>query len=88
MTAIVDCKEIDIATGATERDEDPGRVEESTVDTDKRRNESNYGSLPWIGALTNPQVGPMVVLNDSGYLIPLCTASDLLRGCRYFWHSL
>jgi hypothetical protein len=30
----------------------------------------------------------MVVLDDSGYLVSLCTASDLLRGCRYFWRAL
>lgn len=42
--------------------------------------------LPWIGALENPHLGPMVVINDSGYLVPLLTAGDLLRGCKYFWH--
>ena len=42
--------------------------------------------LPWIGALRNPRLGPMLVVNESGYLVPLCTASELLRGCRYFWH--
>jgi hypothetical protein len=42
--------------------------------------------LPWIGALSNPRLGPMLVLNESGYLVPLCTAGDLLRGCRSFWH--
>jgi len=42
--------------------------------------------LPWIGALENPHVVPMVVLNESGYLVPLLTAADLLRGCKYFWH--
>jgi hypothetical protein len=41
--------------------------------------------LPWIGALENPRVGPLVVLNESGYLVPLLTAADLLRGCRYYW---
>jgi hypothetical protein len=42
--------------------------------------------LPWIGALRNPRVGPMLVLDESGSFIPLCTASELLRACRYFWH--
>jgi hypothetical protein len=42
--------------------------------------------LPWIGALENPHLGPMVVLNESGYLVPLLTAGDLLRGCKYYWH--
>ena len=42
--------------------------------------------LPWIGALPNHYVGPMVVLNDGGSLVPLFTAGDLLRGCKYYWH--
>jgi len=42
--------------------------------------------LPWIGALENPRWGPMVVLNESGYLVPVLTAGDLLRGCKYYWH--
>jgi len=42
--------------------------------------------LPWIGAVENPRLGPMAVLNESGYPVPLLTAGDLLRGCKYFWH--
>lgn len=78
---------MEIETEAVARDSDAGLVEESAVENDKSQSENSYGSLPWIGALRNPRVGPMVVLNDSGYLIPLCTAGDLLRGCRYFWRS-
>ena len=44
-----------------------------------------HTQLPWIGALPNPRLGPLVVLNDEGYLVPLFTAGDLLRGCRYLW---
>lgn len=43
--------------------------------------------LPWIGALPNPRIGPTVVINDSGYLVPLCTAGDLLRGGKYYWRA-
>lgn len=43
--------------------------------------------MPWIGALPNPILGPMVVLNESGYLVPLLTSGDLLRGCKYFWRE-
>lgn len=43
--------------------------------------------LPWIGALANPRIGPMVVINDGGYLVPVWTAGDLLGGCRYFWRA-
>ena len=41
--------------------------------------------LPWIGALSNPRLGPMLVLNNTGGLVPLFTAGDLVRGCRYLW---
>ena len=43
--------------------------------------------LPWIGALENPGLGHMVVLNESGYLVPLLTAADLLRLCKYYWRQ-
>ena len=42
--------------------------------------------LPWIGELHNPRVVRMLVVNDNGYLVPLATAGDFLRACRYFWH--
>ena len=38
-------------------------------------------------ALPNPRIGPMVVINDAGYWVPLGSAGDLLRGCRYFWRE-
>lgn len=48
---------------------------------------TSHGPLPWIGALPNPRIGPMAAINDGGYLVPLWTAGDLLRGCRYFWRA-
>jgi hypothetical protein len=61
-----------------------GRAETAveTVLVEERR---SHAPLPWIGSLPNPRLGPMLVINDNGYLVPLCTAGDLLRGCRYFW---
>ena len=55
--------------------------------TGDERSEEHHGHapLPWIGALPNPRLGPMLVLNDAGYFVPLVTAVDLVRGCRYFW---
>jgi len=64
---------------------DPGPAEASPGTIEQPKEPVVREHLPWIGALPNPQVGPMVVLNESGYLVPLCTVSDLLRGCRYFW---
>jgi hypothetical protein len=53
---------------------------------DERADEHRvHAKLPWIGALPNPRLGPMVVINDGGYFVPVFTAVDLVRGCRYFW---
>jgi hypothetical protein len=43
--------------------------------------------LPWIGALREPRLGPMVALDDAGYLVPICTAGDLLRYCKAVWQA-
>ena len=85
---------------ATMGDRDRGReIDEGENDCDAEAAEHSatvgthpeagtaHKPLPWIGALPNPHIGPMVVLNDSGYLVPLCTAGDLLRGCKYFWRA-
>jgi hypothetical protein len=67
---------------------DERRVEaaEESITGDERSEEHRaHAPLPWIGALPNPRLGPMVVVNDGGYLVPLCTVGDLVRGCRYFW---
>ena len=61
-------------------------IGELAVDREGIEGPSFRERLPWIGALRNPRLGPIVVVDESGYLVPLCTASDLLRGCRYFWH--
>jgi hypothetical protein len=71
---------------------DEEAVEEAGAVHAEEGHETNGGQLrselPWIGSLPNPHVGPMVVVNDNGYLVPLFTATDLLRGCRYFWHTI
>ena len=84
----------------TARIDDGGLANEAEELADERRVEAaaeaitgdarsevqrSYAPLPWIGALPNPRLGPMVVVNDGGYLVPLCTVGDLVRGCRYFW---
>lgn len=43
--------------------------------------------MPWIGGLRNPHLVPMVVVNEEGYLVPLLTAGDLLRGCKFYWQQ-
>ena len=60
-------------------------AEESVIVGAHSETPMSHGPLPWIGALPNPRIGPMVVINDGGYFIPLCTAGDQRRGCQYFW---
>jgi hypothetical protein len=86
MTA-TDGREIEIETEEMVRASDAGRLEGSAIDSGYEAGERSHGMLPWIGALSNPRLGPMLVINDSGYLVPLCTAGDLLRGCKYFWRN-
>lgn len=63
-------------------DEERAEIAAESVDGEERRHDL---VLPWIGALSNPRLGPMLVLNDAGYFVPLFTAGDLVRGCRYLW---
>jgi hypothetical protein len=58
---------------------------ETVAETIKERRD--HAPLPWIGALANPHLGPMLVLNDAGYFVPLFTAGDLVRGCRFLWRD-
>jgi len=85
MTATIDGGGVAIET--EERvDERHGETAKAPIIGDERFEEHRPdGPLPWIGALPNPRLGPMLVVNDGGYLVPICTAGDLLRGCRFFW---
>jgi hypothetical protein len=61
---------------------------EDTTGTGKSAERNSLRSpLPWIGAFSNPHVGPMVVVNETGYLVPLLTAGDLLHLCKYYWRQ-
>ncbi len=42
-----------------------------------------YSALTIIGV----RPAPMAVTDENGYLIPVCTAYDLLRACEYFWRA-
>ena len=44
-------------------------------------------SLPWIGAMPRSSYGVMAVVNGDGYLVPVWTASDLLRACKIIWQA-
>jgi len=85
MTAVTDRHELDTEYGFAEGEANP--LEEKAAPDDLPERHAPRRVLPWFGTLANPHLVPMVVLNDNGYLVPLWTASDLLRGCKYFWHA-
>ncbi|MGZ8497070.1 MAG: hypothetical protein ACXW5W_01560 [Candidatus Binatia bacterium] len=85
MTAVTEGQEVDTEELVAEACVDA--MKDVTPPSERPERHSPRHSLPWIGDLANPRLGPLVVLNDSGYLVPLWTAGDLLRGCKYFWHG-
>ncbi len=87
MTATTDGRETAVGTEAMVPDGGAGPMQELAVDSERAAGDPRRVSLPWIGALRNPRVGPMLVMKGSGYLVPLCTAGDLLRGCKKFWRA-
>jgi hypothetical protein len=87
MTATTDGREMAVGSNEMLADGGAGPMEELAVDSEHAEGDPIHGTLPWVGALGNPRVGPMLVIKDGGYLVPLCTAGDLLRGCRNFWRA-
>ena len=85
ITAVGHDVEVEAEEGA--RKHGANTADELAVASERSGSHPTNTPLPWIGALRNPRVGPMVALDDRGYLVPLCTAGDLLRGCRYFWRA-
>ena len=86
MTGLEDGRELETRTGEGSFDAGGDAMEAESLEEEAAEVRAPRSRLPWIGALENPRVGPMVVLNESGYLVPLLTAGDLLRGCKFFWH--
>jgi hypothetical protein len=91
MSATIDDDEMATETDGMALEVEAGPAEElalATKDADEHfPRERLPVRLPRSGALANPRFGPMVVINDGGYFVPLWTAGDLLRGCRYFWRA-
>lgn len=85
MNVESESREVDSREMARESEADP--LEEAAAPNDLPERYSPRRALPWIGSLANPHLVPMAVLNDSGYLLPLWTSSDLLRGCKYYWRA-
>lgn len=83
MTATIDGFEWEPATAEPADKRRADKAHESITGGDDQHRSN--GRFPWIGALPNPRLGPMLVLDDGGYLVPLHTAGDLVRGCRYLW---
>ena len=87
MTAVEDGCELETRIAESDCDGGLDATEEVPAEVEWPEERAPRVRLPWIGALPNPHVGAMVVLNDNGYLVPLCTAGDLLRGCKYYWRA-
>jgi hypothetical protein len=85
MTATIDGDGLAIETEERVDERHAEAAEEPIIGDERSEEHRSHAPLPWIGALANPRLGPMAVVNDGGYLVPLCTAGDLLRGCRFFW---
>ena len=69
----------EISLGVVNR-EDSTRVTQSSAVAER-------ASLPWIGAMPRSSYGVMAVVNGDGYLVPVWTASDLLRACKIIWQA-
>jgi hypothetical protein len=87
MTATMDDYDGEIEIEKIKNECHAEAAEQSPIVDAQSEEPTSHGTLPWIGALANPRIGPMVVIDDGGYLVPLWTAGDLLRGCRYFWRA-
>lgn len=85
MNAMNDADEREFVADEMAEESDLLAIREATVASEHAEAVPAAERIPWIGGLRNPRIGPMVVLDDSGYLVPLCTAGDLLRGFRSLW---
>jgi len=86
MTPTLDGEVLERAPGASANEQNADAPTEAVLSGDRAEAASVRVALPWIGTLANPHLGPMVVIGDGGYLVPLWTARELLRGCKYYWH--
>jgi hypothetical protein len=48
---------------------------------------SDRASFPSMGAMPRSCYAVMAVVNEDGYLVPVCTAADLLRVCKIIWQA-
>jgi hypothetical protein len=49
--------------------------------------EAGSAQFDMAAALPSTSVSVMVVIDADGYLMPLCTAGDLLRWCKAAWRA-
>jgi len=86
MTPALDGEILESTSGAAANEYGAEAPAEVALAGDRAEAAPARARLTWIGALANPHLGLMVVVGDGGYLVPLWTAGELLRGCKYFWH--
>jgi hypothetical protein len=58
-----------------------GVLDSNAVHVEISRSSLPYAALMMPGSRANL----MVVVDEEGSLMPLCTSRDLLRACRYLW---
>ncbi len=62
-------------------------VAESTVASARQGSSANPPRPSSAVMLLQPGRSILAVVDDDGYMVPLFTAADLLRGCRAMWKA-
>ena len=62
-------------------------VVESTVASVRQGSSANSPPVADAVMLLQPGRSVLAVVDDDGYMVPLFTAADLLRGCRAIWKA-
>jgi CBS-domain-containing membrane protein len=60
-------------------------VVESTVESARQGSSANSTGLLSTVMMLQSSRSILAVVDDDGYMVPLFTAADLLRGCRAMW---
>ena len=78
---------------ATQSQEGPVResaeapVAESTLANARQGSSANQPRLSSAVVMLQAGRSVLAVVDDDGYMVPLFTAADLLRGCRAIWKA-
>jgi len=83
-----DLREVDVPADGEKTTVDDDAIhnaaQPSAMSIDLRTMQGNH-RIPWVGVV--PATAVMAVVDDDGYLIPLCTSADLLRAFKTIWRA-